>query len=259
MSDVSLSPRSPRSRVSAPRTNGGNTSSGGSHLKPPAPGSSCRNETPIRLAPQEDIDESPPPGRAVQFRAASSQLAGSAPLSATSCPRSPPLHRGMVRGWLLRAGSASSCFRGRGRSRHSRRGDRERGSDYCPDRRPPAASPTPLPPSSRAARAAQPGRAARPGRRAPPRGAGGPPGSPRRAALSAALLFSWAPQNPQLPRFHRPQLAPAPPRFSAMQLQGSLFPRLRIPTLPDSGRRRRAGGAGGGGGEGGGGRGGSAR
>lgn len=69
MSEASLCPRSPRSRVSAPRTNGGDTSSGGSHLKPPALGSSCRKETPIRLAPQEDIDESPPPGRAVQFRA----------------------------------------------------------------------------------------------------------------------------------------------------------------------------------------------
>lgn len=59
-------------------------------------------------------------------------------------------------------------------------------------------------------------------------------------ALSVPLLFSWAPQNPG---FHRPQLAaPPPPRFSAMQLQGSLFPRLRIPTLPDSEGRRRAGG-----------------
>ncbi|VTJ71374.1 Hypothetical predicted protein [Marmota monax] len=71
MSDASLSRRSPHSRVSAPRTSGGNsTSSGsGSHLKPPALGSSCKNETPIRQAPQEDIDDSPPPGRAVQFRA----------------------------------------------------------------------------------------------------------------------------------------------------------------------------------------------
>lgn len=62
-------------------------------------------------------------------------------------------------------------------------------------------------------------------------------------ALSAFLLFSRAPQTPQLPCFHRPQLAP-PPRFSAMQLQGSLFPRLRIPTLSHS-ERRRAGGGGG--------------
>lgn len=61
-------------------------------------------------------------------------------------------------------------------------------------------------------------------------------------ALSAFRLFSRAPQTPQLPRFHRPQLAP-PPRFSAMQLQGSLFPRLRIPT-PSHLERRRAGGGG---------------
>ncbi|KAK2111645.1 hypothetical protein P7K49_011391, partial [Saguinus oedipus] len=50
---------------------GGNrtSSGGGSHLKAPALGSSSKSETPIRLAPQEDIDDSPPPGRAVQFRA----------------------------------------------------------------------------------------------------------------------------------------------------------------------------------------------
>lgn len=70
-------------------------------------------------------------------------------------------------------------------------------------------------------------------------------GFPRRARAFCSLLFSWAPQNRQLPRFLSPQLAPPPslpPRFSAMQLQGSLFPRLQIPTLPDSEGRWRAGG-----------------
>lgn len=94
MSDASLPRRSPRSPVSAPpRTRGGNSTSsgGGSHLKPPAPGSSCKNETPIRLAPQEDIDDSPPPGRAAQFRAPGARSSLAKPRqSATSCPRSPP-------------------------------------------------------------------------------------------------------------------------------------------------------------------------
>lgn len=60
-------------------------------------------------------------------------------------------------------------------------------------------------------------------------------------AFRFSAIFQGSP-DPQLPRFHRPQLAP-PPRFSAMQLQGSLFPRLRIPT-PSHLERRRAGGGG---------------
>lgn len=67
--------RSPRSRASAPLTSGGNSTrgdrggGGDSHLKPPVLGSACKTETPIRRAPREDIDNSPLPGRAGQFRA----------------------------------------------------------------------------------------------------------------------------------------------------------------------------------------------
>lgn len=69
MSDASLPRRSPRSCVSAPLTSGGNGTcsdrggggdgGGGSHLKPTALGFSCKTETLIRRAPQEDIDKSP--------------------------------------------------------------------------------------------------------------------------------------------------------------------------------------------------------
>lgn len=94
MSDASLPRRSPRWPVPAPRTSGGNSTSGGgggSHLKPPAPGFSCRNETAVGRTPQEDIDDSPPPGRAAQFRAPAARSSQAKPSqSAASCPRSPP-------------------------------------------------------------------------------------------------------------------------------------------------------------------------
>ena len=73
-------------------------------------------------------------------------------------------------------------------------------------------------------------------------------GLPTARAPAVPLLFFWSPQNLQFPRFHGPRLAPPlppPRRFSAMQLQGSLFPRLQIPAPPDSaGRRGRGGGRG---------------
>lgn len=112
-------------------------------------------------------------------------------------------------------------------------------------RQPPPTLPAPQVRAQPAASQPGSGRASRaPRGRAGPRGlgrGGGPRTLQVARALPASLLFSWTPQNPQLPGFHRPQLAPLP-RFSAMQLQGSLFPRLRIPTLPDSERRRAGGG-----------------
>ena len=266
MSDASLPRRSPRSPVSAPpRTRGGNSTSsgGGSHLKPPAPGSSCKNETPIRLAPQEDIDDSPPPGRAAQFRAPGARSSLAKPRqSATSCPRSPPPSPGHgQRPAAALRGRSPPASGGRGEETPPQTGrQRKRGRNYCP--KPPAGSADPPCSPSRAQPAASEsgsGGASRapsaeggePGTRA----RRGPAGSPRRArAFGPSAIFLSSPEPP-LPRFHRPQLAPPPPppppRFSAMQLQGSLFPRLRSPTLPDSEGRRRAGGAGGGGGGGG--------
>lgn len=160
----------------------------------------------------------------------------------------------MVRGWLLRSGSVLLLLPGAGgRSRHSIQRDRKRGRDYCPQLL--AASclrrPSRLPKSARSLPPRSPARETRPGLRTGTVGSQvlGSIGSlraPRVAcALSVPLLFSWAPRNLQLPRFHRPRLAPPPPpRFSAIQLQGSLFPRLRIRTPPDSEGRWRAGGGG---------------
>ncbi|XP_040353818.1 transcription initiation factor TFIID subunit 4-like [Herpailurus yagouaroundi] len=259
MSDASLPRRCPRSPVSAPpRTRGGNSTSsgGGSHLKPPAPGSSCKNETPIRLAPQEDIDDSPPPGRAAQFRAPGARSSLAKPRqSATSCPRSPPPSPGHgQRPAAALRGRSPPASGGRGEETPPQTGrQRKRGRNYCP--KPPAGSADPPCSPSRAQPAASEsgsGGASRapsaeggePGTRA----RRGPAGSPRRArAFGPSAIFLGSPEPP-LPRFHRPQLAPPPPppppppRFSAMQLQGSLFPRLRSPTLPDSEGRRRAGG-----------------
>ena len=161
----------------------------------------------------------------------------------------------MVRGWLLSSGAVLLLLPGAGeRSRHSIQRDRKRGRDYCPKLL--AASclrrPSRLPKSARSPQPRSPGREARPrpgtgtvGSQVP--GSIGSLWAPRVAcALSVPLLFSWAPRNLQLPRFHRPRLPPRPPppRFSAMQLQGSLFPRLRIRTPPDSEGRWRAGGGG---------------
>lgn len=248
MSDASLPRRSPRWPVPAPRTSGGNSTSGGgggSHLKPPAPGFSCRNETAVGRTPQEDIDDSPPPGRAAQFRAPAARSSQAKPSqSAASCPRSPPRSPG--HGQRLAAplpGRSRPASGGRGQEQ-AQQTERQRktGRDYCPKPPAAAASPTlPAPTSAHSPPRPSPARAARPGRRAPgvrsrgPGRVGGPRARhvARARALSVPLLGSWAPQNPQLPRSHRPQLAP-PPRFSAMQLQGSLFPRLRIPTPPGS-------------------------
>lgn len=58
-------------------------------------GSSCKNETPIRLAPQEDIEDRPRravPRSSVPLAARS--LLAKPKQSATSCPRSPPSSSG---------------------------------------------------------------------------------------------------------------------------------------------------------------------
>lgn len=158
MSDASLPRRSARSPVSAPRTRGGNSTSsgGGSHLKPPALGSSCKNETPIRRAPQEDIDDSPPPGRAAQFRApGSSQLAGYAQAVRDKLPsKSAPLTGAWSKGGCSAPGRFSSSFRGAGGGADTADRNREREAGIIArNRRPPAASADPpCSPSPRAAR-----------------------------------------------------------------------------------------------------------
>lgn len=189
MSDASLPRRSPRSPVSAPpRTRGGNGTSGGggSPLKPPAPGSSCRNETPIRLAPQEDIDDSPPPGRAARFRAPGARRSlAKRRQSAASCPRSPPPSpgHGQRPAAALRGRSApASGGRGGGR-RHRRQGDRKRGRNYCPKRR--QAPPTLPAPQVRAQPAASESRSG--GTSRAPRAGGGEPGPRARRGPAGSL------------------------------------------------------------------------
>lgn len=241
MSDVSLPRRCPRSKVSsAPGPSGGSDASrgGGSHLKPPALGSVGKNETPIRRAPQEGIDDSPPPGRAAPRLPGPRQLAARRP-----SPGSPrqvalevrPPHRGMVRGrLLLRFGAVPLLLPGGGgRSRRSRQQagrERERqGLVPAPAgrRQPPPTLPAPR--SARSPPPPSPTRAARPGRRsgtARGRGPGrvGGPRAPHAArALSVPLLLPGAPQNP---RFQRPQLAPPPPpppRFQHCNCRGRYF------------------------------------
>lgn len=158
----------------------------------------------------------------------------------------------MVRGWLLRAAPFSSCSRVPEGRRHSIQRDRKRGRGYCPRlpsscrlRRPflPPQSARSLPPRS-------PARATLQGVEQGPCGVGSPlasraHGLPTTRAPAVPLLFFWSPQNLQFPRFHGPRLVPPlppPRRFSAMQLQGSLFPRLQIPAPPDSEGRRGRGG-----------------
>lgn len=160
----------------------------------------------------------------------------------------------MVRGWLPRSGAALLLLPGGGGEETTpQTGETEKErQELLPETAGSLRRPSLLPKSALSPPPPSPARAARPGRRAPKAGSLGPGrvGGPRAPhvvrALPVPLLFFWAPRNPQLPRFHRPQLAPPPPppRFSAMQLQGSLFPRLRSPTLPDSEGRRRAGGSG---------------
>lgn len=158
----------------------------------------------------------------------------------------------MVRGWLPRFGAALLLLPGgRGEETTQQTGETEKErQELLPETAGSLRRPSLLPKSALSPPPPSPAWAARPGRRAPKAGSLGPGrvGGPRAPhvvrALPVPLLFSWAPRNPQLPRFHRPQLAPPPPRFSAMQLQGSLFPRLRSPTLPDPEGRRRAGGGG---------------
>lgn len=155
----------------------------------------------------------------------------------------------MVRGWPLLSGAVLLLLGGRGLGADAADRDTERKAGIIArKRRPPAActdppcsqvrsQPAASEPSQGGASRAPSGNCREPATRRVR-----DPRAPHVArALSVPRLFSWAPQNP---RFHRPQLAapPPPPRFSAMQLQGSLFPRLRIPTLPDWEGRRRAGG-----------------
>lgn len=256
MSDVSPPRRCPRSKVSAPGPRGGSHSSrggGSSHLKPPAPGSVCKHETPIRRAPQEGIDDSPPPGRAAPRLPGRRQLAAGRP-----SPGSPrqvalevrPPHRGMARGRLpLRFGAVPLLLPGGGgRSRQETGRETEAGIS-ARTRRPPAASAEPPCPPVRAPPAASEphaGGASRapiandwqPGTRA----RRGPAFSPRRArALPVPPLFSGAPQNP---RFQRPQLEPLPapppppPRFQHCNCRGRYFLAYGSRRFP----RRRGGG-----------------
>lgn len=208
MSDVSLPRRSPRSTVSAPSRSGGNNTSrgGGSHLKPPALGSFCKNETPIRLAPQEDIDDSPPPGRAALFRAPAARSSLAEPRqSATSCPRSPPPHRGMVRGWLLLHSEAVLLLLpGGGGEEQTQQTERlrKRGRDQCPP--PPAARslrrPSLLPgPRAACGRRARLGRCVQ-GARRERRGAGEPGASGARGLPTSRARFPFLCYFPGLPR-----------------------------------------------------------
>lgn len=160
----------------------------------------------------------------------------------------------MVRGCAALRGRSPPASGGRGDETTPQTGETEKErQELLPETAGSLRRPSLLPKSALSPPPLNPARAARPGRRARKAGSLGPgrvwgPRAPHVVrALPVPLLFSWAPRNPQLPRFHRPQLEPPPPpppRFSAMQLQGSLFPRLRSPALPDSEGRRRAGGGG---------------
>ncbi|XP_063485979.1 gap junction alpha-3 protein-like [Symphalangus syndactylus] len=211
MSDVSLPWRSPRSRVSSLRTSGGNRTSsgggGGSHLKPPTLGSSSKNETPIRLAPREDIDDSPPspPGRAIPGSRERVARWLSPGRSAASCPRSPPRSPGHGRrvAAALR-GRSSPASGGRGRSRHSRHTEKERQGllpETASRRQPPPTLPVPQVRAQPAASQPGSGRASR-----APRGRAGPGGlgrggSPRTLHVARArfLLLCYFPGLPRTP------------------------------------------------------------
>lgn len=200
MSDASLSRRSPRLPVSLPKggSNAGRRGGGGSHLKPPELGSWCKRQIPIRRAPQEDIDDSPPPGRDALFWARGWQLPARWGLlnpgsPATSCPRSPNPSPGHGQGTSapLRGLFCSVLVGGRGKSRERRE---KRSRDYRPQS-PPTLS---APPNLCAPGRSLPSRARRAGTQG-----GNQPGSPRappRRARSLAsrpsvpLRFSWAPQ-----------------------------------------------------------------
>lgn len=206
MSDASLPRRCPRSPVSASRRSGENSTSsgGGSHLKPPEPDSFCENETPIRLAPQEDIDDRPPPGRAAQSGppAAGSSLAEPRQ-SATSCPRSPPPSpsHGQRVAAPLRGRSPASGGAGGGADAADRETEKER-QGLLPEtagrREPPPTLPAPKsargpPPPSRARRRVQDSGRER-------RGAGGPGASGARGLSTSRARFRFLCYFPGLPR-----------------------------------------------------------
>ncbi len=205
MSDASLPRRSPRSPVPAPLPRGGNGTSGGgggSHLKPPAPGSSCKNETPSRLAPQEDIDDSPPPGRAAQFRAPGARSSLAKPRrSATSCPRSPPPSPG--HGHRLAAalrGRSPPAAGGRGEETTPQTGETEKErQELLPETAGGLRRPSLLPKSARSPPPASPAREARAGRRAPKAGAGDPGASGARGLPTSRARLPFLCYFPGLP------------------------------------------------------------